>query len=70
MDGETLVVTCKVADYNAATGVCAAPFYSAPQSSIPALSIDDANAIGGAMALLIGSAWLFKKLRLAVEQIG
>lgn len=70
MAGETLVLTCRVADYDASTGVCAAPFYSAPPSLVPALSIADAQAIGLSCALLLATAWAFRVARRALERIG
>jgi hypothetical protein len=70
MADETLVLNCRVADFNASTGVCAAPFYSAPQSALPTLTIADANAIGLAVAMLWGLAFSFRMFKKAINEIG
>ena len=70
MADQTLVLTCRVADFDASTGVCAAPFYSAPPSSWPALSIADAQAIGRYFALLVATAFAGRVDRRARNRIG
>jgi hypothetical protein len=67
---ETLVLNCRVADFNVSTGVCAAPFYSAPLSALPTLTIADANAIGLAVAMLWGLAFSFRMFKKAINEIG
>jgi hypothetical protein len=46
---ETLVLACKVADYNATTGECAAPYYTAPPYPFPDLSLEDGMVISFAI---------------------
>ena len=60
MADETLVLTCRVADYDAGTGVCSAPFYSAPQSAIPELSVADATEIAFTFLLALVSVMAVK----------
>jgi hypothetical protein len=50
---ETLVLSCKVSDYDAATGVCAAPFYSNPPGVFPALTLEQ----GAVIAFGIVGVW-------------
>jgi hypothetical protein len=38
---ETLVLTCKVADFDASTGECSAPYYSVPPTLFPYLGVED-----------------------------
>lgn len=63
-----LVLSCKEADFDAGTAQCAAPFYSYQPTAWPALSIADAQEIGVAMALLIATAWVFRRLRKFIDQ--
>lgn len=51
---ETLVLTCKVSDYDAASGQCAAPFFSNPPSVFPALTLGE----GTQVAFAIVGCWL------------
>lgn len=51
--GETLVLTCKVADYHPDTGVCDAPFFGYPPTVFPYLSAAD----GAEIAFLIIGMW-------------
>lgn len=48
-----LVQHCLSQDYDAATGVCAAPFWSAQSGGLPPLSVVDGLAISAA----IGGCW-------------
>ncbi|HBK46578.1 MAG TPA: hypothetical protein DDZ67_09130 [Xanthomonadaceae bacterium] len=41
MQAETLVLTCKVADFDATIGQCSAPYYSQPPTLFPYLSAVD-----------------------------
>ena len=69
MADDTLVLTCKVADFDATTGVCAAPFYSSA-SAFPTMSLDDAQAIGLSIALLWATAFGLRMCRVALQKIG
>lgn len=54
MSDELLTVYCRVADYNAATGQCAAPFFGPPPSSVlPPLSAAE----GFQLATVIVGIW-------------
>ncbi len=64
---ETLVLTCAVADYDASTSTCTAPFYSAVPSQYPTLSPDDAMAIGLAIAQVWALAYCFRLLKRALD---
>ncbi|WFC43768.1 hypothetical protein [Pseudoxanthomonas sp. SE1] len=50
---ETLVLTCKVADFDASTGECSAPFYSYPPTLFPYLNAED----GLQIAFAIVGTW-------------
>ncbi|MGV7173821.1 hypothetical protein [Xanthomonas axonopodis] len=50
---QTLVLTCKVEDFDASTGQCAAPFYSHPPTLFPYLSVTD----GLQIAFAIVGTW-------------
>lgn len=62
------VLTCDEGDYNVGTGECAAPYYAEQQTTLPTLELADAQAIGVACALLLGTAFVFKTLRKFLEQ--
>lgn len=62
-----LILTCLEADFDAATGVCAAPFYSVQQTMLPELSIAGAQEIGVEIAILWAICWVFRVL---AKQIG
>lgn len=70
MADQVLVASCRVVDFDAASGTCSAVFYSAPESSMPTLSIADAQSIGLALALLWGSAFGLRMIRKALNEIG
>lgn len=57
------VLTCLEADFDPATQTCAAPFYSEKSTSLPELSIEDAQLIGAAIAFLLATAFIFRLLR-------
>lgn len=57
-----LVQACMEADFDAATGVCAAPVWMVQSDLLPLLSIADAQAIGYQIALLLAGAWVFRVL--------
>lgn len=48
-----LVLNCKASDFDAATGVCAAPFYGPAPAILPRLSAAD----GAILSALIVGAW-------------
>ena len=59
---------CHEADYNAATGTCAAPYYGPVSGSFPALSLADSEQIALAMTMLWVIAWLYRRFIKAVDQ--
>ena len=63
-------MSCLEADFDAATGTCAAPIWDADVSAIPTLSIADAQAIGLSFAGLFAVAFVFRLMRKALHQIG
>lgn len=64
------VMACLEADFDAATGTCAAPIWDAELTGLPQLSIADAQAIGMAFAFLFATAYVFRLCRKALHQIG
>lgn len=69
MADELLVVACKVTDYNPQTAECAAPFFTVPPSPIPALSVDDVNALLPPITVLLCIAWAYKRLIKFVDEL-
>jgi hypothetical protein len=63
-----LVLTCKASDFNATTQTCAAPFYSQQAEALPSMSIDDAQQIGMAIALLWAVAWGIRALKKTLNE--
>ncbi|MGN7725122.1 hypothetical protein ACTJIL_04840 [Luteimonas sp. 22616] len=63
-----LVLACDVADYNATTYECAAPYFTEQTTVLPALSIEDAQLIGAAVAYLLAIAFVFRLLRKFLQQ--
>lgn len=63
-----LVQVCLESDYDAATATCASPYYAPHGGGWPALSLDDAQAIGAACALLWAVAWIFRRLKKQLDQ--
>lgn len=59
---------CHEADYNTATGVCAAPYYGPVSDSFPALSLADAQSICYAITLVWALAWVFRRFIRFVDQ--
>lgn len=51
---ETLVLTCRVADFDAGTGECSAPFFSNPPGAFPALTLEE----GTTIAFSIVGVWV------------
>ena len=70
MSAPALVQACLEADFNAATQTCAAPFWTYAPTSIPVLTIADAQQIGAAMAYLFAVAFVLRMARKALNQIG
>jgi len=64
------VLMCHVADYDTATGTCSAPYFTELPSAIPTLTIEDAQAIGLSMAMLLATAWVFRRVGKAITRIG
>lgn len=68
--GGALVLTCKVDDYDATTGQCVAPFYTYPPTAgFPPLSLDDAQTIGLAIAVLWAAAWGIRRVKRLLDQL-
>jgi hypothetical protein len=65
----TLVQSCMPDDFDAATQTCAAPTWMVYEGAWPPLSMEDAQLIGGKIALLLVVAWSLKKLAKFLEQI-
>lgn len=63
----TYVLTCLEADFEPATQTCASPFYTTTPTSFPSLSVEDAQAIGMAMAYVLAVAWVFRRVKKAIE---
>lgn len=59
---------CLDRDFDASTGTCAQEIWVPQMPSLPALSIEEAQAIGLACALLWGSAWVFRRIRKFMDQ--
>ena len=49
-DDTVLVLHCKASDYDAQTGVCAAPFFGPSSSFPPPLDVADGLAVSGIIA--------------------
>ena len=65
-----VVLACLAQDFDAATGVCAAPFYSVPPGALPTLTLLEAQEIGMACATLLAAAWVIKQCARALNGIG
>jgi hypothetical protein len=65
---QVLVPACMAADFDAATGTCAQEIWIPQPSLIPAMTIEGAHAIGGAAALLLGTAFVFRRIRKFLDQ--
>lgn len=70
MAEETLVLTCRVADYDATAMVCSAPFYSSQMSALPTMSLADAQAIGLQIAVLWAAAYGIRMMKRALNETG
>jgi len=56
------------ADFDAGTGTCANQIWIPQPSLIPALTIEEAALIAGAFALLWATAFVFRRIRKAIDQ--
>lgn len=63
------VVACADADFDTATYTCAQEIWIPQPSIIPELTVEDAQLIGGAVALIWGVAFAFRLVRKALNQI-
>jgi hypothetical protein len=70
MADQVLVQSCLVADFDAATGTCSAPFYSLPEGMVPTLSMADGQEIGMAIALLWGAAFGIRMMKRVLQETG
>ena len=59
---------CLESDFDAATGTCAQEVWVPQMSSLPALDIEGAQAIGLACAGLWAIAWVFRRIRKFLDQ--
>jgi hypothetical protein len=59
---------CLESDFDASTGACAQEIWIPQMPSLPALSIEEAQTIGLACALLWCTAWIFRRLRKFLDQ--
>lgn len=59
---------CLESDFDALTGTCAAEMWIPQQTSLPALTVEEAQAIGIAFALLWAVAFVFRRLRKFLDQ--
>ena len=59
---------CLESDFDAATGTCAQEIWIPQMPSLPVLTVDEAQAIGVAVALLWGIAFVFRRVRKFLDQ--
>lgn len=59
---------CLESDFDAATGTCAQEIWIPQQTSLPALTVEEAQTIGIAFALLWAVAFVFRRLRKFLDQ--
>jgi hypothetical protein len=64
------VQSCADADFNTSTMTCSVPIWTPETSSLPTMSIADAQSIGTAIALLWATAWAFRMCKKALQEIG
>lgn len=62
------VQACVEADFDAATQTCTAPYWIPQPTVLPALSIEDAQSIGLAIAFLLATAWIFRRVARHINQ--
>lgn len=64
MEGEPLMqLYCKASDFDAATGVCAAPFYGPSQGLLPNLTAAQGLSISAVLITAWGVGFLIKRAR-------
>jgi hypothetical protein len=63
-----LVQVCLEADYNAETQTCASPYFAPQGSGLPSLTLEQANEIGAAIALLWAVAWCIRRMMKTLDQ--
>lgn len=59
---------CLESDFDAATGTCAQEIWIPQVPSLPALSIEEAQSIGIAVAALWAVAFVFRRVRKFLDQ--
>jgi hypothetical protein len=59
---------CLEADFDAATGTCAQEIWIPQQTVLPALSVEDAQAIALKIAVLWALAFVIRRLRKFIDQ--
>ena len=59
---------CLESDFDAATGTCVTEIWIPQQTSLPALTVAEAQEIGVAFALLWAIAFVFRRLRKFIDQ--
>ena len=68
MEGEPLMQQyCKASDFDAATGVCAAPFWGPSQGLLPDLSAADGVAISAAIIGAWAIGFVIKQARRSIN---
>lgn len=63
-----LVRGCLESDFDAATGTCAQEVWIPQMPSLPALTVEEAQQLGVAIALLFALAFVFRRLRKFIDQ--
>ena len=59
---------CLESDFDSVTGTCAQEIWIPQQSSLPALTVAEAQTIGIACAFLWAVAFVFRRLRKFIDQ--
>lgn len=62
-----LVLACDVEDLDTQAGTCANEVWIPQSSALPVLTIEDAQAIGVAVAFLLAVAFVIRKIRQFLE---
>ena len=62
------VLSCAEADFDASTQTCASPIYTPQVVALPTMTIADAQSIGLSVALLWGTAFVFRLIRKFINQ--
>ena len=69
MNVSAYVLACDAADYDPQAGTCAREIWIPQPSVVPDLTIEDAQLIGSAIALLLAVAFVFRKIRQFLETL-